>query len=444
MKQVTSILLDKMMDLLNQYNIPDIKYTRVENIKYFMHGIELRIDGVKPWAQIELTRQDNEKRPFVQNDENTACYCLSIVWPTTYLSRIEEQACISSDPIKIIEAIKEWKQNPILELKNQGKPIDESYIVRLEKIAKARREATSDPSFVQFDEEAISFNDWSQDEIKEITQRIAKGFPRDDSGRLELGGTIILAPYGDPPVNERLRSQWLAALGPVKRRDPQIISIGIHWLIPDNEHHRWDLQQQLWNPKLPKITDGELWGIEGIDCSLIGIDNRDEHIEYLKTEMAQNDSPAIKAMLTILYQDAGRFDEALDIFGIEIHKDIWRAAQYDQDNRDVKNDKLDFLYDCFRSCAPWKIIKNIRLETERLKMWTASKKGRPVKTPNFRINSYPRQAQASKICLMISINDPPNDYEAKFNPQYTADYSRMPDILWKRPIELDLRRFGLE
>ncbi|HEY3992052.1 MAG TPA: hypothetical protein VGM01_04135 [Ktedonobacteraceae bacterium] len=253
-------------------------------------------------------------------------------------------------------------------------------------------------------------------------------FPREEDGRLLLGATVLLASYASTLPQSRGRQMWLAACAPRRRRDPQVVTLCLDSLIGVNHVYRWDQARWLWDSRQQAAsTEEECWGISDLDIELLGLDKRAEHIALFTERCAQpNPSLADRVSLCLLLQDAGRLEEALALFGIELTTDVLKIL-YNQPlslhmygrTASWSTPLMEVL--CF--AAPWRFAT--------LQAGT-----------HHRICALPHQTQQRKACLVLVT--PKKEHKGKapiFIIEETASNKLLPSVAWKRASDLDLKRF---
>jgi hypothetical protein len=347
---------------------------------------------------------------------------------------------VTTSAAEVMDGLRAWSAMPAPVYEKVGAPIDAAEIARVGKLAKAMREASAEPSFVVIKKDLGVLGALTEDEQNAMKGRISGGFPREDDGRLMLGATLLLQPQDPAITNELLRSDWLAAVGPVKRKDPQVITVGISSVIPGNHPYRWDTAEALWNPRLPEPGDGERRGVAGLDLSILGLKDRDKNIAALEKAVASpKASDADRVALCILLQDAGRFGEAFALFGLDANDDVWRVVSGQMLHAGLDKEREAWtaaVQDACRFCAPW-LIKRLMTPTDE-----AADKKRKAKTPRYRLFALPHQPQVSKTSLMLTA-DNAKGANPRFELEGVGSNTRLAEILWKRPIDMDIQRFGL-
>ena len=338
---------------------------------------------------------------------------------------------VTSDVDEVLEALVRWRDSVPDTPNRTVPPIGDTELKRLKAIAAARTEAASHPESVEIEPSISTYAGLTGVDEESLRWRIAVEFPREDDGRLPLGSTVLMARMGESQGNEMLRSDWLAAVGPVKRRDPQTITVGIRDVIPANHPYRWDDMPSVWNPKLAAPSDAERWGVDGLTFD--GGDPPGQIERLRKLNGKGGATEADKAMLCMLLLDAGLFGEALDLYRIEASDDVWRIATGGMLHPGLDREREAWTESVRRAlwqCAPWKIA---RLVAER----SASAK----KAPRLRLFALPMQPQQSKTSLMLVAAG--KSKTPTFDVEGNGSNLRLAELLWQRPVDLDIRRFGL-
>ena len=394
------------------------------------NGHVIRRDRDGHTFEIDLRFEKDGRMLETYFEDHTPHYLLSthrrdkknMCWPSVDLGR-------TADMDAVVDAIIQWRDDvPAPEPRN-GASITASDIARVKAIAKARRE----PVPATVNDDAIEFGDWSTEQADAVGKVAAIEFPRDDDGRLSLGATLVLA--GVPPIstNAQLRTQWLCAVGPAKRRDPQGITVGINWIIPGNQPYRLDSLPSIWDPKLPPASNAEHWGVDW-QLSKMEPGKIDEaEIDRLAALCKSGKATAAdRAHLATRLQDAGRFGEAFDLYDIDVSEDVWRMAsggKLHAGSDDIMKAWSEATREAFWRTAPWKVaalIADLSLG----------------KKPKYRLFALPNQPQQSKTSLMLTVNVVGKVRRPLFDVEGNGSNNRLAELLWQRPIDLDIQRFG--
>ena len=100
------------------------------------------------------------------------------------------------------------------------------------------------------------------------------------------------------------------------------------------------------------------------------------------------------------------------------------------------------MVDTLRQLAPWKLPQATIVESARLKHWASQKKSRTQRLPLLKLALFPNQRWQHKTSLMLV-----GDLDGN-NPQLimadTANNDRLHCTAWKRSIEVDFERYGIE
>jgi len=342
-----------------------------------------------------------------------------------------EIRCLSYNSEHVLDVLLEWRDQTETVSPKNGDPIGDVEMLRLRNLAASRNIARQDPSCVTIDRRVRELGEWPVGDEIEICRRVAMEFPREADGRLPLGAALLLAPV-EETGNELLRKPWIAAIGPAKRRDPQIITVGIEPLIPANHPYRLDAKTGIWNPSAPQLTRADRWGVNGLDLTGLGLTTRDANLVRLaKVCSGEDGTLADRVALCILLQDAGRFGEAFDLFGVSASNDVWRVASGGLLHAGLEKEQIAWaaaVQEALRKCAPWMLCALV-----------AKVKGK--KAPRHRLFPLPHQTQVSKTSLMLIADD---KGKPKFEFEGNGSSMRLSEERWLRPVEIDLIRFGFE
>ncbi|MEW6737465.1 MAG: hypothetical protein AB1489_39655 [Acidobacteriota bacterium] len=249
--------------------------------------------------------------------------------------------------------------------------------------------------------------------------RIALNFPWDSMTRLALKTTVLLNTYTmiKPPGKDR--SICLAAIGPVRRQDEQIIRIELTDLIVVNQSHRWESCPWLWMTVNSPVSE-------------------------LCQEDTNPEDKRVAQSLDLL--DEGRIEEALMLYGVTLSEDLHRLIGDERISppaccAHADETWISQLVATLRQSAPWLLPKAVKNEAERLKRWADEKSGRKQGAPNLKLLIFPGQFHQRKASLMLRGDK--NGDNPHFVIEATASNARLPDIAWKRPIKIDFLRYGI-
>ncbi|QEH38031.1 hypothetical protein OJF2_66270 [Aquisphaera giovannonii] len=248
--------------------------------------------------------------------------------------------------------------------------------------------------------------------------RIRQNFPWDPHGRLALDAAALLAVY---PCSRRLeggRFLTLAAIGPKRRRGEQEIRVGPALLFPVNQTHRWLDRPWLWQATEPPAS--ERLGIGG--------------------GSAEEECAARSLRLL----DEGEIEEALALHGVAMEDDLLRllgGQRIDPPACCAHPDEAwtDLLVATLRQSAPWLLPAAVAMEGERIRHHTGKKSGRPP--TSWKLVVFPGQFHSRKASLMLVADR--DGRNPRFEIEATASNARLADTSWKRPLEVDLRRYGI-
>jgi hypothetical protein len=271
--------------------------------------------------------------------------------------------------------------------------------------------------------------------------------PRDAHGRLALSAAMLLAAYETIEPQRPTYQLWLAAHTPTRRRDPQVVTLKLRPLIGENHPLRWDSARWLWNSRAQGIGEAERWGVTGLPVAALGLEGRQQRIATLEMHCgpAQGDLRD-RVWLCMLLQDEGRIEAALALCGVELApalSEILRGHRLHLDYGKTAERWARFLQEELRSAAPWRFAATIEAEADRLRAWARARRGRKVRAPRLRLFPLPNQTQQSKTLVML-VGVGPDFRLPRLDIEYTAWNARLAEPLWRRPLDLDLVRFGLE
>jgi hypothetical protein len=272
---------------------------------------------------------------------------------------------------------------------------------------------------------------------------VASNMPRDDKGRLELGVNALLARYESAaPRSRDANMPWLAARAPLKRGDAQVVTLSLIEHTGKTNPHLWDLAPWLWDRRAAQTGTEQRWGISCLDPSRLGLTTRAAELAALEVRHANGAlSAPERGAYCLLLQDEGRLLEALALFGVELSDDMRSLLEGDWlrfMSEKQKQSWPDALRTLLRLSAPWRFKATLEAELAA-RIARGVKKPRPIK---LRIAALPHQAYISKYSLML-VGSGPDGLTPRLEGEATGWDARLADVLWRRPLELDLLRFGL-
>ncbi len=255
-------------------------------------------------------------------------------------------------------------------------------------------------------------------------------FPRQEDGRLPLGVTVLLASYESHLSQSRGRQMWLIACAPKRRHDRQVITLTLASLIGMNHAYRWDQARWLWDVRHHPASEEVRWGVSGLALDKLGLDRRVDHIAFFAKCCAQpNPSLADRVSLCLLLQDEGRLEEAFSLFDVELTLDVLKVL-YGQPVIDSpsgghymsKESWAVPMLQALRHAAPWRFASALATGKRLRLLW------------------FSQQRQQRKASLMLTWANKRMRTPA-LEIEWTASNKLLAETAWKRPLELDLKRF---
>lgn len=251
-------------------------------------------------------------------------------------------------------------------------------------------------------------------------------FPRQEDGRFQLGATVLLTFYEAHISQSRDRQMWLEAYAPKRRRDPQTITLSLASLISVNHAYRWDQTRWQWDVRQRPTSEEARWGVSGLEIDRLGMDQRAEHIAFFAKRCEQADpSLADRVSLCLLLQDEGRIEEAFSLFDIELSLDALKIlyGQPITEGHYTSGESWTApMLHALRYAAPWRFASALATEKRLRLLW------------------FPHQTQQRKAALMLSWADKQVKTPI-LEIEWTASNKLLAETAWKRPLDLDLKRF---
>jgi hypothetical protein len=244
------------------------------------------------------------------------------------------------------------------------------------------------------------------------TGRIKRAFPWDSAGRLELKTSVLLNSYATPVGNGRF--VCLAAVGPDRRRDQQEIRVELQALFPVNQTHRWQDRPWMWQ-SVDKPTSESLGTIPG-----------------------SQEAESLRLL------DEGLIEDALAIYGVTLSDDLHKLLGGQRISPPAccarpDSSWTELLVSTLRQSAPWLLAGAPHLEKERIRSCTGIKPG--ARALDWKLAIFPGQSHLRKASLVLKVEK--NGSNPRFVIEATASHARLADTSWKRPIEVDFARHGI-
>ncbi len=252
-------------------------------------------------------------------------------------------------------------------------------------------------------------------------EHIVRNFPWDKTGRIELKTAVVLNIYEkttDPNPHSKERDFCLAAIGPDRRSDEQIVKIGLTDLYAIDRNHRWENCPWLWTDIATPQT--ELFGTS-------------QHVAT-----PEND----RAMRSLSLLNEGKIEEALGLYGVTFST-VLHQILGGEIVKDYYSDLTwrDLLVDTLRQSAPWKLPQAVIDEAARINLWASQKKSRKPRLPLLKLAIFPNQRYTHKTCLILTENI--NDRQPQLIMKSSAINDRLHHTAWKRSISVDFARYGI-
>jgi uncharacterized protein (TIGR02996 family) len=261
---------------------------------------------------------------------------------------------------------------------------------------------------------------------------IARNFPRDDKGRLQLDCAVLLARYRCTDALPRFRNLWLTAVGPHRRSDAQVITVRLELLIGDNHPHNWSSARWYWDDRDIGLDEQARWGITGKALRAVTGPEGTGTVARLKAAaQAGKLSPTDRIALCTALQDAGKFEEALQIAGVALDDELSQllnnklthfARGCDHPPATAIPTRAEKLRRALLEAAPWRFAAGLAQGPDKLQ----------------RLFIFPGSKHARKPGLAIVRGEPP-----RLRVEFTAANTVFPETWWRRPVELDIARWGL-
>jgi uncharacterized protein (TIGR02996 family) len=275
---------------------------------------------------------------------------------------------------------------------------------------------------------------------------LARAFPRDDRGRLELDCVVLLAQHASLTPLPPQRAPWLAAVGPARRGDPQVITVRVELVIGENHPHNWSRARWWWDDRHTTTSEEARWGITGAALREVTGPERGRRVAELEAKRQKGKlSPRERILLCTVLQDCGRFEEALCLCDVEYPDELsrildgeWFRLRAEWPNAKALEARPVKLRRELWESAPWRFAEALANEQARLDAWTRARSGRGRKRPQARLFILPGAKQARRPGLMMTARE---GGRPRLVFDLTAANTVLPETDWKRPMELDVARW---
>jgi hypothetical protein len=250
------------------------------------------------------------------------------------------------------------------------------------------------------------------------TSRIRRHFPWDHLGRLALETVVLLDVYLVVKPIGGGRFACLAAMGPERRRDEQEIRVELAALFPANQTHRWLDRPWMWQ------------AVESPETERLGLGDGSEQQE--------------RAARSLRLLDEGKIEDALSLYGVTMSDDLHWLLGGQRINppaccAHADATWTDLLVTTLRQSAPWLLPRAVPEEAARISRCTGQKPGK--RAQSWKLAIFPGQHHARKASLMLAADR--DGRNPRFEIEATATNARLADTSWKRPIAVDLLRYGV-
>ncbi len=317
------------------------------------------------------------------------------------------------------------------------------------------RELTTPPSSLEATEMSFGLYreslDTLRDDLAHISrEKIARYFPREDDGRLPLKCDVLLAVYGclacgGAALDASTPRLWLTASSPRRRRDRQVITLRLQPLVGRNQPYHWSQARELWDTRADLVRD--------IGAELPSFDNGGQlRSKLLEKHAAGELDFAERKTLTLLLQDVARFEEAFALWDLVFDGSLRAIIQGPSDPMlrgrfDLatgQHASVDLWKPALRrilwEAAPWRLAELVEDETQQRdrRSWQ-----RHYVAPSLRLAYLPKRPGEAQRSLLLHMPYQKTD-RAKLTLGRTRIDRVLPVTAWKRPVEIDLARLGLE
>lgn len=271
--------------------------------------------------------------------------------------------------------------------------------------------------------------------------RLVRNFPFDDAGRISLKTTVLLRVYAAESSTLGERNVCLVATGPERRSDLVVVRVHLAPLIVANQSHRWERNEWLWQAMPPPAKF-----LLGANSDLIGRHStaRPETKSGLESSGSdlQEAGAQDRARSSLKLLDGGMIEEAFALYGITFSGSLHcliggQRIPPPACCAHVNGEWTELLLARLRSAAPWLLSDAIAAEIDRLGELRSARKRTPA--PKLKLFIFPGQKHARKACLFLTADK--DGANLRFEIQLTASNARLHDTAWKRPLEVDFRRY---
>ena len=272
-------------------------------------------------------------------------------------------------------------------------------------------------------------------------ERLSRNFPRDGTGSLSLGTSIVLDNLGP----RGRRDQLLVAVGPQRRKDPQQIRMEQITGYCMNCDHDWSMRREWWTTA-ESVDDSLRWASYAPELahhSALGSPSQRSALE--EKASAGSLSELERQALIIHRLDAGAFEDALALAGVSCTEELSRMLDAEEfplpvgsdwrfDTPKIAERRALALRQTLWESSPWTFGKAIEIHQQRANERRSHKKFEPLYLYIVPGQSTSKRARVS----LVLKNDEPH-----LTLLASGSNVRPWRWTWSRPASFEAKRWRL-
>ena len=186
-------------------------------------------------------------------------------------------------------------------------------------------------------------------------------------------------------------------------------------------------------------------GSRGLPLAQLGWDAWRTELDRAPAESTRALAPVERATRSLWLQDAGRLDEALALYDVDLApavKPLLAGLPLGYHSRQYAAAWARATQEALRASALWRFPPLVQKAAAARERWVAEKRSRRWTRPILRLFWLPHQTQQSKESVIL-VPRSRTDLRPLLDLESSAHNARLPAVTWQRPVEIDLLRFGL-
>ncbi len=166
--------------------------------------------------------------------------------------------------------------------------------------------------------------------------------------------------------------------------------------------------------------------MSGLALDMVGLDQRADHLSFFTGRCAlPNPSLVDRVSLCLLLQDEGRIEEAFALFDVDLTPNVLKilyGQRITEGHYMSQGSWAIPMLHALRRATPWRFASALATGKRLRLLW------------------FPHQTQQRKASLMLTWANKQMGMPA-LEIEWTASNKVLAETAWKRPLDLDLKRF---